>query len=89
MAAESKLQSWAHKKLKKAGWLVRKFILVSKGGWPDTEIIRNGRTVRIEFKAPGNEPDDLQKYVHKEIRKHGGEIYVVDSKEKFLELNLI
>ena len=89
MAAESKLQSWAHKRLKSAGWEVVKHILTSRPGWPDTEIIRNGRTVRIEFKAPGRSLDPLQVYIHKKLKASGAEVYMVDSKEAFYNLNLV
>jgi len=89
MAGESKLQKWIHKELRKSGWVVTKIMLCSTPGWPDTEAIKKGRTVRIEIKDKGKKANDLQLYVHKKIKKNGGEVYVVDSKEEFTKLNLI
>jgi hypothetical protein len=86
--AESKLQSWAHKKLKRSGWEVVKISLCSRPGWPDTEAIRNGRTVRIEFKDEGKKLEPLQRYIHKQIKDAGGEVYTASTKEEFLSLNL-
>jgi len=88
MAAESKLQSKIRSYLKKKGWYVVKHIVVSKNGWPDLEAIKKGRTIRIEVKKPKEDADELQKYVHYLIRKHGGEVYTIDTWEKFLLLNL-
>jgi len=88
MALESKLQTRVTKYLKKSGWYPVKHMLTSKPGWPDSEFIKAGRTVRIEFKSPGKYADPLQKYVHSQIRKHGGEVYTIDTWEKFLLLNL-
>lgn len=88
MAAESKLQTRIHKYLKKNGWYGVKHMLTSKPGWPDQEFIKSGRTLRLEIKSKGKKADPLQKYVHLQIRKHGGEVYTIDSWEKFLELNL-
>ena len=88
MAAESKLQKKIRLYLKKRGWYVTKHMLTSGNGWPDMEMIKNGRTVRIEAKSVGKDAKPLQKYVHYKIRKHGGEVYVVDTWEKFLDLKL-
>jgi len=88
MALESKLQSKIRSHLKKRGWYAVKHIIVSKSGWPDLEAIKNGRTIRIEVKKPEKDAEKLQKYVHSQIRKHGGEVYTIDTWEKFLLLNL-
>jgi hypothetical protein len=87
MAAESKLQSRVHKHLSRNGWLVVKNILMSRPGWPDTEAIRDGRTIRLEIKDR-KKLDPLQVYVFKMIRKHGGEVYKVASWDDFLALDL-
>lgn len=88
MAAESKLQTRIRNYLTKNGWLVVKHMLTSKPGWPDLEAIKDGRTIRIEVKSEGEDAEPLQKYKHYQIRKHGGEVYTVDTWEKFLEINL-
>jgi hypothetical protein len=87
MAGESKLQSKARVWLTKRGWLVTKMNLASRPGWPDTEIIRDGRTVRIEFKD-NKALKAHQVYIFKMIREHGGEVYKVGTWEEFLALGL-
>lgn len=87
MAVESKLQSRIRIHLTKKGWLVVKQILTSKPGWPDLLAIKN-KVIFLEIKSKGKKADPLQKYVHLQIRKHGGEVYTIDSWEKFIELNL-
>lgn len=88
MALESKLQKKVRLYLKRKGWLVVKLNLTSLAGWPDLECIKDGRTIRIEMKAPGKKPEPLQQYRHAQIKEHGGEVYTVDSMESLLELNL-
>lgn len=88
MALESKLQTRINNYLKKKGWYGVKHMLTSKPGWPDQEFIKCGRTVRIEFKSPGKKANPLQKYVHKQIKRHGGEVYTVDTWANFLLLDL-
>lgn len=88
MALESKLQTRIKKYLKKKGWYEVKHMLTSRPGWPDMEAIKDGRTIRIEVKSKGKQADPLQKYVHRMIRKHGGEVHTVDTWEKFIELGL-
>lgn len=88
MALESKLQKKVRLYLKRKGWLVVKLSLTSLSGWPDLECIKDGRTVRIEMKAPGKKLEELQKYRHAQIKEHGGEVYTVDSFELLLDLGL-
>jgi hypothetical protein len=85
---ESKLQKRVRADLKNKGWLVIKVILCSQNGWPDLEAIKDKKTVRIEMKAPGETLDPLQKYIHAKIKAKGGEVYMVDSWEAYLALNL-
>ena len=88
MAAESKLQKKVITSLKRKKWLVTKIMLSSINGWPDVEAIKHGRTIRIELKAHGKTLEPLQEYVHLQIKKHGGEVYKVDSWEEYLKLKL-
>jgi Holliday junction resolvase len=71
---ESAIQSKIIKALEKAGWYVIKLIHTNKPGICDLECHRNGRTVYIEVKQPGEEATDLQLYRHKELRDHGIEV---------------
>lgn len=88
MAAEAKLQSKIIRSLKRKGWLVPKIMLSSMNGWPDVEAIKDGRTIRLELKAPGKPLEPLQKYVHSLIKSHGGEVYKIDSWEGYQKLKL-
>lgn len=64
------------------GWMCEKVISLSRNGWPDRCLIRKGRTVWCEFKAPGKEPTEQQARRHREIRAHGGEVVWFDNLEK-------
>lgn len=92
MAAESKLQKKVRLSLKRKGWWVNKIILCSINGWPDIYAIKklkkSARHVWIEMKAPDKEPDDLQKYVHEQLRNMNAEVYVISNWEEYLKLNL-
>lgn len=66
---------------RKRGWLCQKMKSDSANGWPDFECIRAGRTVRVEFKKPGVPPTEQQLKRHREIREHGGEVFVIDNLE--------
>jgi hypothetical protein len=88
MAQESKLQIRITKKLKKSGWLVTKIMLCSTPGWPDIYAIRNKRSIHLEIKSKGKKAEPLQEYVHYQIKKQSGEVYLIDTWEKFLALKL-
>ena len=68
------------------GWWQCKIIRTSKNGFPDRELIRNGRTIHIEFKRPGEKATPQQMRRHREIRDHGGEVFVIDKLEDAKEL---
>lgn len=75
---ESEIKSHCRDELEKHGWLTVHIMSCNKNGWPDTQIFKNGRTVFIEFKRPGQEvdPEGLQAYRHKLIREQGFEVIV-------------
>lgn len=58
-----------------------KFISPARGGVPDRVVISPGRTVFVEVKRPGEGPDPRQKRMHAKIRRHGGEVFIVDDKK--------
>lgn len=68
------------------GWWQIKIMRASKNGYPDRELIRGGRTIRIEFKRPGEKPTLQQVKRHEEIRAHGGEVFVVDNLKDAMEV---
>lgn len=79
---ESVIERKAMEYAESRGWWQIKIMRASKNGYPDRELIRNGRTVRIEFKAPGQKPSLQQLKRHQEIRDHGGEVFVIDNLEE-------
>lgn len=87
MAEESQLQRKVRLDLERNGWDVLKINLCSKPGYPDTEVKRALRQIfYIEFKAKGKKPDPLQAYIHRQLRKMGFPVFVIDTWEKYLEL---
>jgi hypothetical protein len=65
---EDRVCDWA----KANGWWVRKFASPGKRSVPDRIFIKEGRTVFIEFKRPGEEPTDAQWAEIDKIRAAGG-----------------
>ena len=86
MAAESRLEKRVRLDMEKSGWLMVKVGLCSKPGFPDRICIHTNRIFFIELKAKGKDASELQKYVHKELRKKGFHVFVIDTWEKYLEL---
>lgn len=76
---ESEIQSRIIRQLEESGWYVVKLIQTNKNGIPDLIAVRSGRVVFVEVKRPGKEPEPLQKFRHKEIRKNGTEVIVATS----------
>lgn len=68
------------------GWWQIKIMRASKNGFPDRELIRNGRTIRIEFKKPGGVLSPQQVKRIGEIREHGGEVFVIDNFSDAMEI---
>ena len=78
---ESVLKRKATKRLESWGWLVVHYIQTSLNGWPDTQIMRNGVSVYIEWKDLGKNPRELQLFRHKQIREAGAQVFVIDKIE--------
>jgi hypothetical protein len=56
------------------------------GGWPDRIFfIPGGRPLCIEFKRPGEEPDERQKEIHRRLRALGYAVEVHDDRDAALE----
>jgi hypothetical protein len=49
---------------------------------PDRILLVGGLWWVVEVKAQGKTPTKLQLLEHKKIRKHGGHVTVIDSKEE-------
>lgn len=80
---ESQTQADARDYAKIRGWLAIKVTTPSKNGWPDFYYLRRGRHVWVEWKKFGEEPDPHQIERIREIKEHGGEVYVFDNLEDF------
>lgn len=78
---ESEVERPSKEYAKKRGWIAYKLMLCDVNGVPDGLFIRRGRVIFIEFKAPGEFPTPQQAKRHKEIRKQGIPVFVVDDFE--------
>ena len=76
---ERDIEKSACKQIRALGGLTRKMNGLGFRSWPDRLIIGNGFAFWIEFKRPGEEPTPLQKKLHKQLRKLGQKVYVLDS----------
>lgn len=63
------------------GWFEIKIMKASKNGFPDRLYVRNGRTIYVEYKAPGEVPSRQQQKRIQELRDHGAEVFVIDNFE--------
>jgi hypothetical protein len=76
---EAQIQTSIKKKLEKSGWLVIKLIQTSWNGIPDQLILKDGRTLFIEVKQPGQQPSALQAIRHRQLREMGFEVITATS----------
>lgn len=79
---ESGIQAKIIRNLEKKGWYVVKIIQTTKNGWPDLQCLKDGKTVFVEVKKVGENPDPLQLHRHNEIRATGHLVYTT-SDENF------
>lgn len=69
-----------------AGWLVRKLKWIGRKGAPDNLFGKAGRTVFVEFKGAGKEPEGQQAREIKRMRDAGFEVAVIDNVADGLKL---
>lgn len=84
---EQQIQTKIINTLRKDGWYVNKLINTSLKGVPDLIAHKEGRTVYIEVKRPGQKPRPLQEFRMKELEKYGIKtlvFYSVDDAKTFL-----
>jgi len=79
---EKKVSDYA----KLLGWLSYKFTSPSNRGVPDHIYFREGRTILIEFKAPGKLPTKLQQKHIQRLQDQLIHVYVVDDIEQGKEI---
>lgn len=84
---ERKVEEYLKKEFEKLNGKVLKLISSSMNGFPDrTILLPGGRIFFVELKAPGKKPRKLQNFIHKMLTDLGFKVYVIDTKEKVLEL---
>ena len=74
---ENRIQADIIKRYEQQGYLVVKIGLCNKQGFPDLMCLKDGKTLFVEVKRPGEKPRLLQKYRHGELRKQGFEVLIL------------
>ncbi len=77
---ESKVEDYFNRQVEKAGGEVRKLKWINRRGAPDRLAMLNGAHF-VELKAPGKEPEAHQIREHNRMRRHGLNVYVIDTLE--------
>lgn len=77
---EGKIEQYLKSQAEKKGFFCVKFTSPGTRGVPDRLLIGHGHTVFIELKKQGEHTRLSQDCVIENIRKYGGEVYVIDSK---------
>ena len=73
--------------VKRVGGLALKFVSPGFAGVPDRLVlIPDGKIGFVEVKAPGQYPRPLQTARHKQLRKLGFKVYVLDNPQKIPEI---
>lgn len=83
---EHRIAAALTREAKARGLFIRKCRWEGRLGCPDYLIIRNGKAIFVETKAPGESPRKSQIAEFAKIQEHGGTIYVVDTLGKALEV---
>ena len=79
---EKNIEQQLTKEVKLRGGLCEKWN-AGTSGWPDRIVLLpDGKFGFVEVKAPGKEPRPLQIHRHKQLRKLGYKVYVLDRPEQ-------
>jgi hypothetical protein len=80
MAAEKKLEQKLVKAVKEKGGICPKLVSPGTDGMPDRMVLLpGGRIIFIEVKAPGKKPRPLQELRHRQLRKLGFMVSMLDN----------
>jgi len=74
---EKDIQQKIIKEAGKHGWYALKIIQTNKNGWPDLQLMKDGKMLFIEVKQPGKHLRPLQEHRKKEIEKMGFKYHVL------------
>ena len=73
--------------VRRVGGMALKFVSPGFAGVPDRLVlIPDGKIGFVEVKAPGQYPRPLQTARHKQLRKLGFKVYVLDNPQKIPEI---
>ena len=73
--------------LRRVGGLALKFVSPGFSGVPDRLVlIPDGKVAFVEVKAPGQHPRPLQTARHRQLRKLGFKVYVLDNPQQIPEI---
>lgn len=78
---ERAIENYLVKQVKKINGLCFKFVSPGNAGVPDRIVIKSGKLIFIELKAPGKKVRPLQRLQIDKLIKHEQTVYVADSKE--------
>lgn len=83
MAQEKKLEEKLKDAVEEIGGLALKFVSPNKNGYPDRLIlIALGKVGFVEVKSKGKKPRKLQLIRHKELKKLGFKVFVLDNENQ-------
>ncbi len=77
--SESKIEKKAVQWARDHGWFSRKYKAPGRIGVQDRIFVKGGRVIFIEYKRIGKEPTGLQCDDAEALKKHGGEVWWVNT----------
>lgn len=84
---EREIERNLREKVTRAGGLCLKFVSPGWAGAPDRLcLFPDGKMAFVELKRPGAKPRPLQSARHRQLRKLGFSVYVVDRPEQIQDL---
>ncbi len=87
MTLEKRLEKKLPEDIKDRGGIALKFWCVSFTGMPDRMILLpGGKVIFAELKSESKTPSPRQRYVHRQLRRLGFEVWTVASEEQYCEL---
>ena len=80
---EKTIEAALVREVKKRGGICPKFTSPGNSGVPDRMVLLpGGRMGFVEVKAPGEKPRPLQVHRHRQLKRLGFKVYVLDDTEK-------
>lgn len=76
---ESDIEGQVNEYANRTGVLHLKLNVTGRRGWPDDIYLYRKEVLFIEFKRPGEQPTEIQKFIHTALRQHGFRVEIVTS----------